>query len=266
MKHFRNLGILAIAVFSFFYTEKIAEYTLKNNELYKTIENEKSKYNIKSISAEVNGEYIVPGLNGITVNVKDSYYNMKDIDTFNEYYLKYDIDYPKESIENNLDKIINKGNKEKNSISFILEYDESIIQYFINNGYEASVLIQKENFNKDLKLEQINFDYTNYNDLETLLNRHTNNTDICYINDNNIELCKKNNKYLVQTDKIINDSTIIKIKQNINSGDIYLVKKNTAPKNIQIIINSILYRDLDIVSLSKLISEERPWLIIGFLV
>ena len=45
MKHFRNLGILAIAAFSFFYTEKIANLTLDKNELYQSIKEESSKYN-----------------------------------------------------------------------------------------------------------------------------------------------------------------------------------------------------------------------------
>ena len=79
MKLFRNLGIVAIAIFSFFYTEKIANYMLLNNELYQEIEKEKASYEIKSVNAVIDGEYIVPGLNGLAVNVKDSYYNMKDI-------------------------------------------------------------------------------------------------------------------------------------------------------------------------------------------
>ena len=47
------------------------------------------------------------------------------------------------------------------------------------------------------------------------------------------------------------------IKNSIKSGDIYYVAKNTDVKNIQLIINSILYKDLDIVRISELISEER---------
>ena len=47
------------------------------------------------------------------------------------------------------------------------------------------------------------------------------------------------------------------IKNNIESGDIYYVSKNTDTKNIQLIINSIIYKDLEIVEISELISEER---------
>lgn len=70
-------------MFSFFYTEKIANYVLENNELYKAIDAEKDAYEVLSVNASINGNYIVPGLNGEVVNVKDSYYNMKDIEVFN---------------------------------------------------------------------------------------------------------------------------------------------------------------------------------------
>lgn len=69
MKHFRNLGILAIAAFSF-YTEKIANLTLDKNELYQSIKEESSKYNEEYINAFIEDGHIVPGLNGKTVNIK----------------------------------------------------------------------------------------------------------------------------------------------------------------------------------------------------
>ena len=71
---------------------------------------------------------------------------------------------------------------------------------------------------------------------------------------------------MVTTEKIVNNNTIINIKNNISSGNIYKVEKNTDISDIKIIINSILYKDLDIVRLSKLISEEISWTITSFLV
>ena len=63
-------------------------------------------------------------------------------------------------------------------------------------------------------------------------------------------------KYLVKTNKIVNNKTFIDIKNNITSGDIYYVEKSTDTKNIKILINSIIFKDLDIISLSKMLSEE----------
>ena len=244
-------------MFSFFYTEKIASYMLESNELYKQIEAEKDTYEIASVNAIIEGDYIIPGLNGQVVDVKDSYYNMKDMEIFNSYYLMYDITFPDISLNSNVDKIITKGNPLKSSVAFILEYDSEIVEFFANNNIAASVVVTMDNFTQDSKLEQLNGEVNGFNDLDSLLNKYTDNPNVCYVTDNNLDICKKNSKYLVNTEKIINNSTVIDIKNNIESGDIYYVSKNTDTKNIQLIINSIIYKDLEIVEISELISEER---------
>ena len=141
-------------MFSFFYTEKIANYVLENNELYQEIEKEKDNYEIASVNAEIDGENIIPGLNGRVVDVKDSYYNMKDIEIFNSYYLMYDTTYPKVSLNSNVDKIIKQGNSLKRSVSFILEYDPEIVSFFTSNNYPASVVVDIDDFSQDCQLEQ----------------------------------------------------------------------------------------------------------------
>ena len=230
---------------------------LESNELYKQIEAEKDTYEITSVNAIIEGDYIIPGLNGQVVDVKDSYYNMKDMEIFNSYYLMYDITFPDISLNSNVDKIITKGNPLKSSVAFILEYDSEIVVFFANSNIAASVIVTMDNFTQDSKLEQLNGEVNGFNDLDSLLNKYTDNPNVCYVTDNNLDICKKNSKYLVNTEKILNNSTVIDIKNNIESGDIYYVSKNTDTKNIQLIINSIIYKDLEIVEISELISEER---------
>lgn len=257
MKHFRNIGILAIAAFSFIYTEKIANLTLENSEIYQKIKSEEEEFNEAFVNAEITDKYITPGLNGKVVNIKNSFYNMKDLNAFNSYYLIFDTSYPEVTLENNKDKIVNKGNRYKKSVSFILEYDKELINYFKENNIEASILVTMDNFNKNESLEQINNEVNKYKDLEALINKYSNNTHICYVTNKNEKICRKNQKYLVKTDKILNNNTFITLKNSIESGDIYYVEKNADVKNIKILINSIIYKDLDIIPLSKMLSEER---------
>lgn len=257
MKKYRYIGIIAIALFSFYYTEKIASYTLENNKIYQEIQNQSSNYNISYVNAEVDGDYITPGLNGKTVSIKNSFYNMQELKTFNSYYLLYDTSYPEVSIENNKDLIITKGNRLKNSVAFVLEYDQNIINYFKEKNIKSSILVDLDTFDKKETLEQINNEVVKFDNLESLINKYSKNSNICYLNEVNESICRKNNKYLVKSNKEISNSTYLDVKNNIESGDIYLVKKNTNIKSINIIINSILYKDLDIVYLSKLLSEER---------
>ena len=72
-----------------------------------------------SVSAIIEDDYIIPGLNGYAVNVLKSYNNMRYLDTFNSYYLEYDKITPEISLENNKDKIIKFGNPSKNNIALV---------------------------------------------------------------------------------------------------------------------------------------------------
>ncbi len=255
MKYIKMLGIISIVLFSFYYTEKIANLVLISNPLYQEILDKKEKYEIKSIGAIIDGNYITPGLDGLSINVKDSYYNMKDIEVFNSYYLKYASSYPTISIEQNKDKIINKGNPYKNSIALVLEYDENIINHL--KEYPLTVLTNIDNFKKNQPYEQINNEITNFKKLDTLISKYGNNKNICVINDNNKDICLENKKYLVEATHILSNNNYLELKDHIDSGDIILIKKNTNLNNIDIIIKSILYKDYTINYLSKHISEER---------
>ena len=164
--YFRIIGILGIAAFSFFYTEKIANLTLDKNELYQSIKKEASNYNEEYINAFIEDDKIVPGLNGKNVNIKNSFYNMKDLNAFNSYYLIYDTSYPEVTLENNKDKIVERGNQNKNSVAIILEYNKDTIKYFKDNNIDASILVDLDTFNKNESLEQINNEVNKYKDLE----------------------------------------------------------------------------------------------------
>lgn len=257
MKRFRNIGIITLTLFSFFYTDKIANLTLEKNSIYQSIEKEAPNYEVEFVDAIIDGDNITPGLTGKVVNIKDSYYNMKDIDTFNSYYLIYDTSYPNVSLDKYKDKVVNRGNLAKRSVAFVLEYSDNTITYFKNNNIPASVLVDINTFKQDEELEQINNEVNNYQELDTLLSKYNINSNICYINNVNEDMCRKNNKYLVKSDINLNNTTFRDIKNNITSGDIYYVEKNTDVKNLNLVISSILYKDLDIVRLSELLSEER---------
>lgn len=257
MRYFRYIGVLFICIFSFIYTEKIANLSLENSQVYQDILNEENKYNISFVNAEVNGDYIVPGLNGKVVNVKSSFYNMRDINTFNSYYLIYDTSYPDVTVNDFKEKVINKGNSYKKSVSFIIEYDEKIINYFKDKKIEASILVNIDNFNKNEKMEQINNDVSNYKRLDSLISKYSKNSNICYLTNENEKICRSLKKYLVKTDKVLDNTSILKLKDSISSGDIYLLSKGVDVGKLDSFVKSVIYKDLNIIGLSSLLSEER---------
>ena len=97
---FKYIGISVILIFSFFYTEKINDILIVNTELFNEIENNSDKYSAKYVNAQIEDDYIIPGLNGIEVDVFSSYYNMKDLEVFNDSFLLYNEISPVISIDN----------------------------------------------------------------------------------------------------------------------------------------------------------------------
>ncbi len=255
MKFFKYFGIVAIMLFSFYYTDKIANLVLEKNELYQKIASLKDNYKTESVGAVITDDYIIPGLVGSEVNVLDSYYNMKNINVFNEYYLVYQDILPQVSLENNMDKIIKQGNPLKNSVAFILEEDETILNYFLDNYIKADVLINLENYNKYSNLELINNDLKNYEKVENLLNNKNLNQNLCVLNSFNNDICREKKKYLIEP-KLFDNSNFLELKKNINKGDIYLIKKGTKLENIKLFIKDLAFKDLNIIYLSELISEK----------
>lgn len=256
-KLFKYIGLSSILLCSFYYTEKMSTVVTKNNKLVMKINENKNNYSIKPVSAIIDGDYIIPGLNGYAVNVLKSYDNMKYLDTFNSYYLEYDVVKPKISLNNNKDKIIKYGNSNKKNVAIIIENNQDIIDYLSKNKINITRIVDLNTYNKDSYYEQINGDYSNYKKVEALLTRNNNNKNICYLNNNIKEICQENKKYLVEASLILNNYNFSKIKDNIKSGYIIYINDSVNISDFKLLIRQINYQNLKIVFLSNLITEDN---------
>ena len=257
-KVFKYFGILLIMMSSFYYTDKIALIVQKNNPIMKQINESKKEKNIKSVNAIIDNDKIIPGKNGLEINENKSFGIMKSFGAYDSYYLVYDQKKPNISIDNYKDKIIKSGNTIDRNVSFVLEYNDSLISFFAKNKIKASILIDKENIKKVNYMELINNDFNKYNDVELQLNKYSKNKNICYLNDRTYyDFCKKRNKYLVSTDYVFSNDNVFEIKNNIKNGTIIYVKNNTSIDNLKVLLNQIKFKGLNIVYLSELISEEN---------
>jgi len=254
---FKYMGLASILLFGFYYTEKMSNIVINNSSLVKEIQDNSEEYNVKSVSAIIEDDYIIPGLNGYSVNVLKSYDNMRFLNTFNSYYLEYDIIKPSISIENNKDKIIKYGNKNKNAVALIVENNNEIINYSKEKKISITRLVTLETYDKNAIFEQINNDSNNFSKLNSLLNNRNINKNICYINENIKDVCIKEKNYLVESSLSLNNYNIASIKENIKSGYIIYINDNVSLVDFKIIIRQIYYQDLDIINLSDLIKEER---------
>ena len=248
------LGLFIL--FSFYYTNKVALIVKNNNPMIKKINKVKNSYAVKSVNAIIQNDTIIPGVNGLTVNVDKSFDNMNNLGVFNEEYLVYDEKKPKINLEDNKDKIIVKGNTLKQAVSLIVENKE-IFNYLVKNNIKVNTYFEIDTSVKE------NVTYLNnsnnkktFSNIESILNRKKINTNICIINDN-YNICKENQKYLVLPSKILNNSNILDIKKNIESGDIIRIKKNANLSDVKILIKTIYNNNLDIITIDKLIKENR---------
>lgn len=244
-------------VFSFYYTDKIALMVQENNPIMQQIKDIKPEKEEDYVNAIIDDDKIIPGKNGLTINVEKSFSVMKSFNAFNSYYLIYDQKKPKISLEDNKDKIITSGNLSNKNMTIIIEYGEDLVKYLESNNIKSDVLINKDNYIKVNKLEMINDDFDNYNEIEIMLNRSKMNNNLCIVNKSNIDFCKKRNKYLIETELVLTNDNVFNVKNNIKNGSIVIVKKDTNINNLKIIIDQARFKGLDLVYLSKLISEEN---------
>ena len=256
-KYLKYLLLGTFILLSFYFTEKGAIFVRSKNPIMQNIIEYSKTHNVDAVNAVINDSYIIPGLYGKKINEIKSLMKMKNDGVFNSLFLVTDSIKPQISLEKNKDKIINKGNPSKMSVSFILQNDESnIVTYLVSNKIDASILVDSRSINQNPFFEQINNDFDNYQNVEKILNKLKINTNICIIGKNNKEFCQRNKKYLVEPTLVLSSNNLLKIKNKITSGDIILVKDSVTIDDISYIISYLKSKNISIVKLSKLIQEN----------
>ncbi len=255
-KFYKMLGLGAIMLFSFYYTEKIAILMQNKSPLMQSINEVADDYTVAASNAVIDGAYIIPGINGKMINKTKSYVNMKSFGAFEEYYLIFDEVKPAISLQDNKDKIINQGNANKRAVALLLEENPQIKNYLQENKINASLLVTESNYEKDNFFEQINNETKKYNNIESLLNKNNINKNICYVKTLDQEFCIKNKKYLIEESFTLMNSNIIEAKKKIKSGAIILIKDSVGLDTLKLLLKEIQFKGLNIIPVSELINEN----------
>lgn len=264
MKKLRTFfSLLFLICFSFFYTDKVISVINKNDPLMKKIVDVKSEYKILPVNAILEDNTIIPGLIGKEIDIDRSYENMKYGGVFREDALIYKTLYPINSLKDNIDKYIIKGNNVEKKVAII---------YIFNNNYinEIKLVDNITLFinHKDLTIFNINY----LNDKEiytygnnglysneqlssdnTLISRLSNNKSIYCLtkekNDKTLEICRDNGMYTIIPNII---GGYYNIKENISNGSIILLDNLN---DIDVLIKYINSRGFNIVGLQELLDE-----------
>ena len=280
MRNFiKMIGLITLIVFSFFYTDKVIEVIREEDDIMVELQSVKDIYKVEPIDANIVSNTIIPGLNGRSINIEQSYKKMKYNGIFEKNLLIYDTISPDISIRTNKDKFIIRGHNNKQMVSLLfilnndkyLNYIEKILsskgvfvnyfisyKYLIDNSTKIKEMTGHEfySYGDDGKYTPDNLLFSN-----NLISRISNNNAVyCLAQDMQteiLELCSKNDLYTITPTIIGGEKAYNAIKENLDSGSIILLTMNSETvKELTTIIDYIKGKGLKISPLSLLLSEE----------
>ncbi len=254
---FEWVGGFALIAFSFYFTDKVSLLVANKSELMQQIKTVSGNYATNPVDAiidEENGS-IIPGKFGRVVNDQESYLNMHDFGSFNENYLIYDYVKPEKSLEDNKDKFIESGNPNNRNVSFISLGNEEVEKFFDDSSINYNLVVEKYREIGD-SVELIN-GAKSKEEFNTFNSKIKKQAKVCLKGYSDIDLCKKNRYYLIDSKNSLNSSNLIEIKNTIGPGTITLITPSAKVEDVKLLLNEIGYKDLNIVHISKLIKEKE---------
>lgn len=278
----KYLGVIVLVLFSFYYTDKSVDIVKRNDPVMKEIIYNSDNFKIESIDAITIGDTIIPGMNGIEVNIDESYKRMKQVNGYYESMLMFSEVIPDESLLEQYDKFIVSGNPFRSDIALLVKVSnitnlEKIYKIFLDKNTLATFFIDGsviEN-NMDLIYEMASdgFQLENYgyNDVYSEDNfRWTNNMifsltnlepKFCYSEYRNYEvldLCSKNKMYTVNPTLNVTNNPFYTVKNNLKEGNIISLNlTEETVKELPTIISYINQKGYNLVTLNEIVSEER---------
>ena len=221
------------------------------------IKQNKDRYKEISKDAIIKNNTIIPGINGRIVNVNKSYKNMRINNYYSEKLFVYDYNKPMISLEDNKNKYIIKGNKEKKMISLIFKIKnntniENILNILNNYRAKSTFFVDITWFSNNTNLvEQLIKDGHNVgillNDYDTndflwtdtvIKNINKQKHGFCY-NAKKIEVCAQNNDYTVRPIEISEYTPLVDLKKYVDTENLFSFEFNSTLKKE--IINIIIY-------------------------
>lgn len=280
-KYTSYLGVLVLACFSFYYTDQAVDIVKRNDPIMKSIIANKERFYVDPMSAIINQDEMVIGMNGKEVNIDKSYHNMKKINSYNESMLVFDEVIPNISINNNYDKYIISGNINLSRVALVFKVDDISYVDIVNNilldkNVVATFFIDgsiiENNMEKVLELASNNneienlgydgrytagkFAWTN-NMISSLTNKDTK---FCYTDYKNIsilDLCSDYKMYTVKPATSVKNYPFITVKKELENGSIISLNLDDITiKELPTIISYIKQKGYDLLTLEQLINEN----------
>ena len=247
-------SILLLSIFSFYYTEKSIEIVRNQDPIMKKIKNTDDKYNISAVNAKIEGNTIIPGKTGKTIDYESSYTKMKQYGNYNEILIELKDVKPTISVEDHYDKFIISGYYEKKSVA----------TFFIDGVYLET------NYNEIQNLKQHQLELLSYNNdydelhfsssksyLETLTNKKLKYCYSEYDKKEVITLCEKLKLHTIIPTIQVKSSPFKEIKEQLkNSAIISIPISEITKQELDTTIKYIKSRGYKLETLDELLNEN----------
>lgn len=253
---FEWVGGFALIAFSFYFTDKVSLLVASKSDLMAEIKAVSSIYETKPEDARIDKKEntIVPGKFGRTVNSQESYLEMHGFGTFNENYLVFDYIKPENSLEDNKDRFVTSGNPSFRRVSLIVD-NPDIAKYLNESNIPYNVILKKyESLSSNVEIINGGEDNGTFKEIDSKVKSTAR---VCLKGVSQIDLCKKYGYYLIDAKSALAQSNLIEVKNNISPGGITLISSRAKLEDVKVLLKEIEYKDLEIVKLSKLISEKE---------
>lgn len=275
------VGICLLTIFSFYYTNKLIEFSKSKDPIMIEIMKNKDDYNKLSIDALINNNYIIPGSEGLEVDVDKSYTKMKKLGKYNDNLYVYDVVKPTISIKDNYNKFVINGNTTKKEVSLIFKVNdlkniENINKILFNNNVSATFFIDGNIKDDDINILKIldesnnyfgNLGYNKKYSIKTI--KYTNalldridddNHNYCYVEKDDINVlktCSEVKMYTIKPMVVSNIFPFTYIKQNLENGKIFSLDTNSYTlKQLDLIIKYVRQKGYDFVTLEEILNEK----------
>ena len=271
-------SILLLSIFSFYYTEKSIEIVRNQDPIMKKIKNTDDKYNISAVNAKIEGNTIIPGKTGKTIDYESSYTKMKQYGNYNEILIELKDVKPTISVEDHYDKFIISGYYEKKSVALIFKVDTKnptdILNILNKNETKATFFIDgvylETNYNEIQNLKQHQLELLSYNNdydelhfsssksyLETLTNKKLKYCYSEYDKKEVITLCEKLKLHTIIPTIQVKSSPFKEIKEQLrNSAIISIPISEITKQELDTTIKYIKSRGYKLETLDELLNEN----------
>ena len=273
--------VVVALLFSFYYTEKAIVILEANDPIMKKI---KSNRNLeeKALDAKIIDNRLIPGYNGLEIDLEESFKKMKNYGSYNESLLVFDEVSPAISIDDYYDKYISSGNGINTNIALIFTVEDNtylnkLINILDNTAIFTTLFIDGvvlennftvfSNLNKEkYELELLSYDKS-YDEmlfknslykLETITNKVPKYCYASYDNEKVLNLCNNLSMHTIIPTLKLDENIYASVKGNLRNGSIIRVSlSNNNLKELNVLINYIKQRGFTLVTLDTLLNEGR---------